>query len=244
MFVKICGTTNLPDAELAVELGADALGFIFAPSKRHVTLEEAASITRFLPSHVERVGVFGAPEAEEIARTVRDAHLHAAQMHWRYDATAVGAVRAAVGDRIRLWQVVGFEVDPRDQEEAERDFTQRLRAAMLDGRLSVVLLDAVKGGASGGLGETFSWGRAGAILNSARMAAAQAEQARGVALPRIMLAGGLNAENVQEAVAAIRPSGVDVVSGVEARPGVKSQDRMRSFTEAARAAEESFPPLR
>ncbi len=236
MFVKICGTTNLPDAELAVELGADALGFIFAPSKRRVTVEQTAEITHFLPSYVERVGVFNAPDVEAIAHAVHGAHLNAVQMHWAYDPGVVGAVRNAVGEDVRLWQVVGFDASPADQEQTERAFTETLRGAMLDPRLSVVLLDTVKDDASGGLGEAFSWARAAAILKLARAEAEQAGEASGEVMPRVMLAGGLRAANLSEAVAAIRPSGVDVVSGVEASPGKKSPDRLRAFFKAARNA--------
>ena len=244
MFVKVCGTTNLLDAELAVELGANAVGFIFAPSKRRVTVEEAAAITHFLPTDVERVGVFTEANVERIAHAVRTAGLSAVQMHWAYDAGRVLALREALGTEVKLWQVVGVEATPPDEEPAGRDFFCLARAAMLDERLSVVLLDTVKDGASGGTGESFSWWGVQSTLRAARMAAAQAEEARGVVLPRIVLAGGLKAENLREAVAAIRPSGVDVVSGVEARPGMKSEDRLRAFLEAAREAEESFPPLR
>lgn len=244
MFVKICGTTNLVDAELAVQLGAAAVGFIFAPSKRRVTVEQAASVVGFLPHSVERVGVFTVANADEIARTVRAVGLSAVQMHWAYDAGRIAALREALGAGVKLWQVVGVEVNPANREDAERVFIRLLRAAMLDARLAVVLLDTVKDGASGGLGETFSWWRVQSTLKLARMAAAHAEEERREPLPGVMLAGGLKAENLRDAIAAIRPSGVDVVSGVEARPGIKSEDRMRAFMNAAREAEASFPPLR
>jgi|SRR5579875_1525926 len=243
MFIKICGTTNLVDAELAIELGADALGFIFAPSKRHMTAEQVGEITRHLPGSIERVGVFTDSDANTIETTVQKAGLTAVQMHWTYAPDRIMALRERLGPGIRLWQVVGFEVDPVDEEAAMRRFTGLLRAAVLDARLAVVLLDTVKGGASGGLGQPFSWWRAGSILKSARLAAQHAAQTRGLSLPLIALAGGLDANNLREAVAAIRPWAVDVVSGVEARPGVKSPDRLRAFIAAAQAAAEVFPPL-
>ena len=236
MFVKICGTTNLPDAELAVELGADALGFIFAPSRRRVTVEQAAEITHFLPSYVERVGVFTEPDVEAVAHAVHGAHLSAVQMHWTFDSGMVGALREAVGGEVRLWQVVGFEANAPDQERAEQAFSSTLREALSDARLSVVLLDTVKDGASGGLGQAFSWERAAPMLKSARMAASGAAQTRGEPTPRLMLAGGLRAENLRTAVSVIRPAGVDVVSGVEASPGKKSPDRLRAFFKAVRCA--------
>ncbi len=244
MFVKICGTTNRADAELAVELGADAVGFIFAPSKRRVTVDQAAAMARFLPDGVERVGVFTDSDTEEIARTVRAVGLSAVQMHWAYDGDRVAALQDALGTGVRLWQVVGVAINPDDEEAAGRTFTRLLRAAMLDSRLAVVLLDAVKDGTSGGLGEAFSWWRVQSTLKAARVSATHTEQTAGVRLPRVVLAGGLKAENLRDAIAAIRPSGVDVVSGVEAQPGIKSCDKMTAFMKAAREAEENFPPLR
>ena len=236
MFVKICGTTNLADAELAIELGADALGFIFAPSRRRVTAESAAEIMKHLPAHVVAVGVFTDPDVDEIARTVREAGLAAVQMHWPYDAQVIEALRREFADALVLWQVLGFAVDPADEEAAEREFVFRLRAAMHDPRLDVVLLDAVKGTASGGLGQVLPWGRVGSILRTAKISAEQAGRERGVTVPKIVLAGGLRAENVRDAVAMVQPWGVDVVSGVETEPGRKDPVRMRAFLEAARRA--------
>jgi phosphoribosylanthranilate isomerase len=81
MWIKICANTNLEDAKLAAELGADALGFVFAPSPRRVTSAEVAKITPHLPSAVERVGVFHAVDAYEIARAAHEAGLTAVQLH-------------------------------------------------------------------------------------------------------------------------------------------------------------------
>ena len=238
MFVKICGTTNLPDAELAVELGADALGFIFAPSKRRVSVEQAAAMTRVLPAHIMRVGVFTDPDVEAVASAVRQAGLAAVQMHWTYDPQVVAAFRSELGDEIRLWQVVGFPVDARSQNDGERRFAFEVQRALADPRLDYVLLDAVKGDASGGLGEAFSWGRAAPIVEGALHAAEQSRT--GSKLPRLVLAGGLRAENVRKAIRTLRPWGVDVVSGVEASPGRKSAERMKAFMEAVREAEEGL----
>lgn len=243
MFVKICGTTNLADAELAVELGADALGFIFAPSRRRVSVQQVAAMTRSVPPHVMRVGVFTEPDVEQISRTVSEARLTAVQMHWRYDPEVIGAFRREVGDAVLLWQVVGFPVEPQDQEAAEGEFTKLLRAAVLETRLDYVLLDAAKDGASGGLGQPFSWWRALSSVTIARRAAEIAEGERGIRVPKLLVAGGLNIDNAGEAIAALRPWGVDVVSGVEARPGQKDPERLRRFIRAAREAGERFPPL-
>ena len=234
MFVKICGTTNLQDAALSVQLGADALGFIFAPSKRHVTVAQAQEITREMPKAVLRVGVFTQPDIEGIAETVRQTGLTAVQMHWPYDGAQVQALRAAAGNSIALWQVVGYAVDPVPGSEAEESFAETFRAAMADQHLAVVLLDAVKGGVSGGQGEAFSWRRAAQVVHREREAAAERARAQGRAAPQLIVAGGLRADNVAEAIEALAPWGVDVVSGVEAGPGKKSPDRLRAFLAAAK----------
>ena len=81
MFIKICANTNLADAQLAAELGADAVGFVFAPSRRRMNAAQVAEITPHLPASVLTVGVFATTDADEIIRTVREAHLQAAQLH-------------------------------------------------------------------------------------------------------------------------------------------------------------------
>src|ERR1017187_5258554 len=85
MWVKICGNTNLEDAAHAARLGADAVGFVFAASKRQVTAAQVGAITPHLPFGVERVGVFYSHEPEEIARVVSDAGLTAVQLHGGLD---------------------------------------------------------------------------------------------------------------------------------------------------------------
>ena len=85
MWIKICGNTNLADAQLAATLGADAVGFVFAPSKRQVTAAEVARITPHLPAHIERVGVFPALSAEGIAQHAQQAGLTAVQLHGGVD---------------------------------------------------------------------------------------------------------------------------------------------------------------
>src|ERR1700748_1828839 len=81
MFIKICANTNLEDAQLAAELGADALGFVFAPSRRRMLASQVAAITPHLPNNALTVGVFATRAPDESTRTVREAHLQAAQLH-------------------------------------------------------------------------------------------------------------------------------------------------------------------
>ncbi len=235
MFTKICGTTNLPDAALAVALGANALGFLFAPSKRRVTLERAAAITQILPPAVERVGVFTEADAAEIVRTVAGAGLTTVQMHWSYDRETVRALRSQLGPGVRLWQVVGYPAQHTPPAELEERFRADLQDAFLDDHLAAVLVDAVQEGRSGGQGVPFAWERAAQAVARARAAASAALEGRpGQTIPPLVLAGGLHAQNVGEAIRTMRPWGVDVVSGVEASPGRKDPERLRAFLERAR----------
>jgi phosphoribosylanthranilate isomerase len=97
MWVKICGNTNLKDAALAAELGADAVGFVFAASKRQVTAAQVAAITACLPAVVERVGVFDSQDAEVIATTAYAAGLTAVQLHGGFDEPLLDACRLQGG---------------------------------------------------------------------------------------------------------------------------------------------------
>ncbi len=241
MFIKICGTTNLADAELAVRAGADALGFIFAPSRRRVTVEQAAAITAYLPGSLERVGVFTDASFHEIAHAVQAAGLTAVQLHRGYDGTLIERLDAAFGSALQLWQVVSYEINAReinaqDASGAEHGFVQTLGSTLRDEHLAVVLLDTAKAGATGGLGQSFPWARVAGLLETARSEARDmAQTSRDLnRLPRLVVAGGLTAENVAEAIHTLKPWGVDCVSGVEAEPGRKDADRLSAFMKAAR----------
>ena len=253
MFIKICGTTTLADAQLAVAESADALGFIFAPSKRQVTAEQAARMTAALPRGIEKVGVFATSDIAEILRTVRAAGLTALQLHQPYDPTFVQQLDDRLEHQVKLWQVVGVEAPLAKNGEANDDYDKNdnngnpgntgdamehrllatLHAVAGDARLSVLLLDTVHAGASGGLGIAFSWNRVRSPLQQV-MHHAQATRAADKPL-RLILAGGLRPENVAEAIQTLAPWGVDVVSGVEQSPGRKSPARLQAFVRAARA---------
>ena len=239
MFIKICANTNLEDAQLAVELGADAVGFVFAPSKRRVTAGQVEEITEALPCGVETVGVFATDDPDEIARYVGRAGLTAAQMHGAFDAEKVRVLAAEFGRELKLIQTVAYAVDVLDAEarqDADERFERTLGAVFDEAAVWAVLIDAAKAGASGGLGETMDWAHVAEIVRRAMSVRGGARESR----PRVILAGGLNAENVAEAIAALDPWGVDVASGVEASPGKKDPERLRKFVAAARAAGEAM----
>jgi phosphoribosylanthranilate isomerase len=232
MFIKICANTNLEDARLAVELGVDAVGFVYAPSKRRVTPEQAEEIVRALPAGVEKVGVFATDDPYEIEHYMACSGLTVAQIHGVFDVEMVRALSAEFGGELKIIQTVAYAVDAKDRVEDER-FARTLKAVFDEPVVWAVLIDAAKAGASGGLGVAMDWAHVAEIVRRA----IGVREPR----PRVILAGGLNAENVAEAVAAFEPWGVDVASGVEASPGKKDPERLRAFVAAARAV--YTPPM-
>ena len=217
MWVKICANTTLADARFAAEAGADAVGFVFAPSKRQVTASQVREIVAGLPDGVERVGVFGALPAEEIAEAAKHARLTALQLHGGLDAALSSRLRGLLGPDVALIQTVHWSLDLPDAETIVSADLDRLGSS---GR---ALLDAKVGGASGGLGVSFDWAAAGRVVGLHP------------GLP-VILAGGLRSDNVAEAIRKVQPWGVDVASGVEASPGMKDYDKVRAFIENARGA--------
>ena len=237
MWIKICANTNVEDALLAAELGVDAVGFVFASSKRQVTADEVAEIARALPQGIERVGVFAtgadcvaaADEALGIAQSVRHAGLTAAQLHGAFCAPLISTLLEECGPRLKIVQTMAYALDAADRADADARFEAALRLVFTEPKVWAVLLDAAKGGASGGLGVRFDWERVGKIVQRTRAAF-------GAGAPHIILAGGLRAENVAEGIAAIGPWGVDVASGVESLPGKKDPAKLKAFVESVRAA--------
>jgi phosphoribosylanthranilate isomerase len=221
MLIKICANTNLEDALLAVELGVEAVGFVFAPSKRQVTAEQVAEITRMLPEGISKVGVFTSTNAEEILHAAKTAGLTAVQLHSAFDPKLVDAIDAGSGSVLHVLQVVDVPVGM-DLDELR----VLLTAVLSHPYVLVALLDASHGGVSGGTGKSFDWERTAAVVR-------EVHEATG---GRVIVAGGLNPENVGAAIAAFQPWGVDVASGVEAAPGKKDPERLRGFVAAARAA--------
>jgi phosphoribosylanthranilate isomerase len=201
--VKICGVTRLTDAELAVELGAWAVGMVFYPaSRRRCELAEAEMIGASLRRRVELAGVFVNAPLEEIAQVSERVGLTLVQLHGDEGPAFCAEVARRTGARtIKAASVRGlFTV--RDLERFHTDFH---------------LLDGHSPGLRGGTGERFDW----SLLSRRRSK-----------LP-LILGGGLDAENVAAAIATTRPFAVDVASGVEAEPGIKDPQRMRSFFAAA-----------
>ena len=200
MFVKICGVTNQEDALLATALGADAVGFIFAPSNRQVATPIVRDIVRQLPSEVMTVGVFRDQSRERVVEVVNTIGLRAAQLHgnespetcrWIADRVPI-TIRALPAGSPDLRRIDDFGAD-------------------------LLLLDSPVPGS----GTVFDWSLAEGAPSNRPM----------------LLAGGLDPENVARAIAKVRPFGVDVASGVEAESGRKDPRLLRAFLKAARSVE-------
>jgi phosphoribosylanthranilate isomerase len=215
LWIKICGNTSLADARLALEAGADALGFVFAPSPRHVTASEAAGIASHLPATVEKIGVFVDAGLNEIYAAVRMCRLTGVQLHFESGSELPAQLHKRLGPELRILRVVHFGPDA----------MQQATAIAADPYVDAVLVDSRTATALGGTGVPFDWVAAReTVFQDAGLG------------KRLIAAGGLNPGNVVAAIAALRPWGVDVASGVEATPGHKDQAKVRQFVTLARAA--------
>jgi len=212
-WVKICGMTNLEDALVAVEAGADAVGFVFyEKSPRWVSVETAREIVEKLPERVEKVGVF-VNETEDGLLSVADAAgLTAIQMHGDNEDPRVADLIVKRKPQMRVLAAISME-RPNPTGCAMMWHPDSVYAFLLD-----------SGGASqhGGTGKSFDWAATVPVLDEIKV------------LAKVVAAGGLTSVNVNSAMEILKPWGVDVVSGVEASPGKKDPDEVREFVRAVR----------
>ncbi|MDJ0771624.1 MAG: phosphoribosylanthranilate isomerase [Ilumatobacter sp.] len=199
MFVKICGITNEDDALFAVAMGADAVGFIFAPSPRQVAPQQVYDITRRLPPEVLTVGVFSDEIPARVIEIANKSGVKAVQLHGRETPAQTAEVAASV-----RYVIKAFPSTSPDLAVADTYGTD------------MVLIDAPQPGS----GKVFDWTLAAEVPDALRL----------------ILAGGLDPDNVADAIAVAEPWGVDVASGVEASPGRKDPTKVRRFIANARAA--------
>ncbi len=210
--VKICGLREPRHTVAAAEAGADLIGFIFAPARRQVTPEQArASIEAaraVAPGSIVAVGVFVDETPERIAAVVETAGLDAVQLH--------GDEPPGFAAQLTVPAVKAFKPKPGDAEDA-------VAAAIADhqgpGGAVAALVDGYHPGSSGGAGVAADWALASRLARRAPM----------------LLAGGLDPENVATAIRQVRPLGVDVSSGVEI-DGTKDAERIAAFVAAAKGA--------
>jgi phosphoribosylanthranilate isomerase len=217
--VKICGITRAEDALAAASAGADAVGLNFVGGPRRLDVATAEAILDALPpmcTPVALVDVSGGDVPNELLDLLGRFWVSHLQLYGRVEPATVARLRRD-----------GFHVIVVQRVTA--DFPRDIQAALdaaTEAPPSAILLDSAQPGKLGGTGETLDW-----------TAIARAKSAGELAKwPPLILAGGLNAENVAEAIHTVRPWGVDVSSGVESAVAVKDAARMAAFIAAVRGA--------
>jgi phosphoribosylanthranilate isomerase len=210
-WIKFCGTTSIADALASVAAGADALGFIFAPSQRQVTPESAQAIIKELPAGVERIGIFMDENLDAIRRIAEETGLTGVQLHGNESTEFVAQLKGRpVAERhLRVIKTVIMNGDFHLQLE---------RFVTASCPPDAILLDS-----GAGSGRTFDWRGVRSFLTGTEM--------------KFIVAGGLNPENVSSAMRIFRAYGMDVVSGVESLPGKKDPEKLKAFVAAVRNAE-------
>ena len=198
--VKICGITNAKDAEMAVEAGADALGFIFvAGTPRYIDPDAARAIVNDLPPFVSPVGVFADHPVEEVERVMDRCGFRTVQLH---GSEAPEYCRHLAVSVIKTFRVKSGGPPPPFEAY----------------RVHAFLLDTFVEGRLGGTGQTFSL----EVASSAK------------AFGRVIIAGGLNPDNVAQVIREVHPYAVDVSSWVESKPGRKDPQKLRDFIASVR----------
>jgi phosphoribosylanthranilate isomerase len=208
-WIKFCGTTSIEDALASIEAGADALGFIFAPSKRRIAPEKAQAVIEQLPPTVERVGVFLNASPEEIGRVAGLVDLTGIQLHGNEVTADVRRALPRSRSSLRIIKTILMG-----------NGIAKVPAALSAGEAVYAwLLDS-----GAGSGKTFDWQAARTELGSRQ--------------DRFIIAGGLTPENVGEAIHLFSPWGVDVVTGIESEPGHKDPKKLKAFVNAVRKADQ------
>ena len=204
-FVKICGITNLEDALIAIDTGADILGFNFYPkSPRYICPEAAGQIIEKTLDRVWTAGVFVNEKVEQIYEATLASHIDVVQLH--------GDEPASYQLDIHIW--LGLDIIKAIPTSGGFD-----KKWLEDDPDTSILVDGSSPGLYGGTGEVADWEKSKAIAASH---------------PRVYLAGGLTRENVADAIRIVKPYAVDVASGVESSPGKKDPKKLENFINAVR----------
>ena len=212
--IKLCGLTRAQDVQLAVELGADALGLVFYPaSPRAVDAKQAAQLLALLPSFVSTVGLFVNASAAEVRQTLAIAPISILQFHG--DETLEQCCAIAQEVKRPFLRALRVRPDMKSADLLECDQQYRKASPYFSGLLLDTWVESY-----GGSGKVFDWSLIPAELAH-----------------RAVLSGGLNAQNVTEAVLSVRPFAVDVSSGIESAKGIKDAEMMHAFVSAVRAGD-------
>ena len=203
IWVKICGLTTRDAVEAAVAAGADAVGFVFAPSKRQVTAALATQLAQGVPRRIRRVAVMLHPTQSELDEVWSEFRPDVLQT----DVGDLPTLRVPMGLGVMPVVRNGVRLKPDPQASYVGSALAEHPRVLFEGPVS-------------GVGSTSDWNIAAQLARTTQL----------------VLAGGLNATNIADAIAAVRPFGVDVSSGVEASPGIKDPARIHEFVQRARAA--------
>jgi len=238
-WVKICGMTNLEDALTAVEAGADAVGFVFyEKSPRKISVEAAREIVEKLPEGVEKIGVFVHGDEVDPVNVLLDVGLTGTQTYASPGGERQSGVKgvdlSCLPKRARFLMALPMNLIGQGEDQIQdlaADFAKWGKSlpegfTIPEGLLDTFVLDSGDLRQPGGTGRTFDWGKAVPIAEGMRQG--------GV---KLVVAGGLAPDNVGEAIRILEPWGVDVASGVEAKPGKKDPEKVRAFVKAVRDAE-------
>lgn len=215
--IKICGLTRKEDVQRAVAAGADALGFVFYPkSPRYVPGHKAAELMAEVPPFVTSVGLFVNAAIDDIKAVVETAHLSLLQFHG--DETQEWCADAAAATNRPFIRVFRVKPDTTADDLLQYERIYRNASPYFKGLLLDTHTDAY-----GGAGKVFNWSLVSKEIG-----------------PRVVLSGGLSAQNVAGAVSLLRPFAVDVSSGVEAARGIKDAEKIQAFIAAVRQADDGI----
>lgn len=215
--VKIEGLRDAATALKIAQMGADAIGLVFAESPRWVSPEQARAVVDCLPPWVSTVGVFVNADATAINRVVERTRIGYVQLHGEESPDLVGQIARPC--------IKAFRVRDEGWLTEVRRWVEGVK---MRSNLAAILLDAYNPKAHGGTGDRFNWN----LVADARAAGAMA------GLDPIILAGGLDASCVGPAIELVKPWAVDVASGVEKAPGIKDLKKVEAFLRAAGEGEE------
>ena len=211
--IKFCGITSSADAVAAAAAGADAIGLVLgANSSRRITIEQAMQILAALPPLITPIALFADSYAAEVTRIVQILHLTHLQLHGNEPPEFLAQL-----PNVKILKVIHVE------KSTFADTLKRWKGT----RVAALLLETP--GTTGGSGIENDW--------ETVVAAKQSGQLDG--LPPIIAAGGLRPDNVAAVIRQLRPFSVDVSSGIESAPGIKSVEKMTAFAAAVRSADET-----
>ncbi|MBC1724575.1 phosphoribosylanthranilate isomerase [Listeria seeligeri] len=199
MKVKICGLKKTVDVVAAVENGADMIGFVFAKSRRQISIDEAHELAKKIPASVKKVGVFVNPTEKELVEAIQKVPLDIVQLHGQESQEQAKRTDAEV--------IKAFPVKNGQLPSNINDYPN-----------AYILLDAPTEEYEGGSGKTFDWEKINSQL---------------LTTDKLIIAGGLNATNVTEAIARFEPFAVDISSGVET-DGEKDPEKIKNFIKTAK----------